>query len=90
VRSNRSNHSAIEPKIGHLKRENRLGRCFLAGLAGDAINVVLAAAGSNLKKLLAAFAAAPLGKLLWLVLVLGSLQRLLFPAPKSSLNPAAG
>lgn len=57
--------SAVEPKIGHLKRENRLGRCFLAGLVGDAINVVLAAAGSNLRKLLAALAAALVRNLTW-------------------------
>ena len=44
--------SAIEPKIGHLKSDHRMGRCFLARLAGDAINAVLAAAGSNLRKLL--------------------------------------
>ena len=30
--------------------------CFLKGLTGDAINAVLAAAGSNLQKLLQAFA----------------------------------
>ena len=29
-----------------------MGRCFLARLTGDAINAVLAAAGSNLRKLL--------------------------------------
>ena len=29
-----------------------MGRCFLARLCGDAINAVLAAAGSNLRKLL--------------------------------------
>ncbi len=44
--------SAIEPKIGHLKSDHRMGRCFLARLCGDAINAVLAAAGSNLRKLL--------------------------------------
>ena len=47
--------SAIEPKIGHLKSDHRMGRCFLARLAGDAINAVLAAAGSNLRKLLGLF-----------------------------------
>ena len=46
----------MEPKIGHLKSDNRMRRCFLKGLVGDAINVVLAAAGSNLQKLLRAFA----------------------------------
>lgn len=44
--------SAIEPKIGHLKSDHRVDRCFLTKLTGDAINIVLAAAGSNLRKLL--------------------------------------
>ena len=42
----------MEPKIGHLKSDHRMRRCFLGGLAGDAINAVLAAAGANLRKLL--------------------------------------
>src|SRR5690606_27646536 len=50
----RKRRSAVEPKIGHLKSDHRLGRCYLKGLAGDAINVILAAAGSNLRKLLRA------------------------------------
>ena len=52
----RKRRSAVEPKIGHLKSDNRMRRCFLKGLAGDAINAVLAAAGSNLQKLLRALA----------------------------------
>jgi len=55
----RKRRSAVEPKIGHLKTDNRMGRCFLKGLPGDAINVALAAAGSNLQKLLRAIAHAP-------------------------------
>ena len=51
-RKRRRRRSAIEPKIGHLKSDHRMGRCFLAKLCGDAINAVLAAAGSNLRKLL--------------------------------------
>ena len=51
----RRRRSAIEPKIGHLKSDHRAGRCFLSGLDGDAINIILAAAASNLRKLLAAF-----------------------------------
>jgi len=51
-RKRRRRRSAIEPKIGHLKSDHRMGRCFLARLTGDAINAVLAAAGSNLRKLL--------------------------------------
>jgi len=35
-----------------MKSDHRMNRCFLAGLRGDAINAVLAAAGSNLRKLL--------------------------------------
>ena len=51
-RKRRRRRSAIEPKIGHLKSDHRMGRCFLAKLCGDAINAVLAAAGANLRKLL--------------------------------------
>ncbi|MCH8881415.1 MAG: IS5 family transposase [Planctomycetes bacterium] len=51
-RKRKRRRSAIEPKIGHLKSDHRMGRCFLARLAGDAINAILAAAGSNLRKLL--------------------------------------
>ncbi len=54
-RKRRRRRSAIEPKIGHLKSDHRAGRCFLSGLEGDAINIVLAAAGANLRKLLGLF-----------------------------------
>jgi IS5 family transposase len=40
--------AAIEPKIGHLKSDFRLDRNFLKGQIGDAINLLLAAAASNL------------------------------------------
>ena len=53
----RKRRSTVEPKIGHLKSDNRMTRCFLKGLTGDAINTVLAAAGSNLQKLLRVFSA---------------------------------
>lgn len=63
----RKRRSAVEPKIGHLKSDNRMGRCFLKGLSGDAINATLAAAGSNMQKLLRAIAPALIFKLLrWL------------------------
>ncbi len=54
----RKRRSAVEPKIGHLKSDNRMRRCFLKGLTGDAVNAVLAAAGSNLQKLLRALSPA--------------------------------
>ena len=60
----RKRRSAVEPKIGHLKTDNRMRRCFLKGIAGDAINAILAAAGSNLQKLLRALAQA---LIYWLV-----------------------
>jgi len=52
LRKRRRRRSAIEPIIGHMKSDHRMGRCFLKGLLGDAINAVLAAAGLNLRKLL--------------------------------------
>lgn len=51
-RKRRKRRSAVEPKIGHAKSDHRMNRCFLKGLAGDAINAILAAAGANLRKLL--------------------------------------
>jgi len=51
-RKRRKRRRAIEPKIGHAKSDHRMGRCDLKGLTGDAINAVLAAAGSNFRKLL--------------------------------------
>jgi transposase, IS5 family len=44
--------AAIEPVIGHLKAEHRMGRNYLAHRAGDAVNAVLAAAGHNFHLLL--------------------------------------
>jgi len=44
--------SAIEPEIGHMKNDGHLGRCYLKGTEGDAMNVILVAAGHNLRKIL--------------------------------------
>jgi transposase, IS5 family len=44
--------AAIEPTIGHVKLEHRMGRNYLAGSKGDASNAVLAAAGYNFRQLL--------------------------------------
>ena len=44
--------AAIEPVIGHLKDDHRLGRNYLAHAGGDAVNVVLAAAGYNVRRLI--------------------------------------
>lgn len=42
----------VEPVIGHLKSDHRLCRNFLWGSLGDEMNVLLAAAAWNLRKLL--------------------------------------
>src|SRR5471030_2803552 len=44
--------SAVEPVIGHLKAEHRMGRNYLWFRRGDAANAVLAAAGYNFRRLL--------------------------------------
>ena len=44
--------AAIEPVIGHLKDDHRMGRNFLAHSSGDAINAVLAAVGYNFRRLI--------------------------------------
>ena len=42
--------AGIEPVIGHLKSDYRLGRNFLKGIAGDNVNLMMAAAAFNFKK----------------------------------------
>ena len=44
--------AAIEPKIGHLKQDHRLSRNFYGGIKGDNINVMLAAAAMNFKRMM--------------------------------------
>jgi len=43
---------AIEPIIGHLKQDHRMGRCHLKGETGDRLHAVLCAAGYNIQWLL--------------------------------------
>ena len=44
--------SAIEPMIGHMKQEGKLGLCRLKGIIGDQINALLTGAGHNLRLIL--------------------------------------
>lgn len=44
--------AAIEPVIGHLKSDYRMGRNFLKGVIGDEMNVLLAAAAMNFKRVI--------------------------------------
>jgi IS5 family transposase len=69
IRRERRRRAAIEPVIGHMKADGRLGRNFLLGTEGDAANLVLAAAGHNLRLLRA-----------WLAWLLALLLSLLLAA----------
>ena len=44
--------AAIEPVIGHLKSDHRLNRNFYKGIIGDNINIMLAAAAFNFKRMM--------------------------------------
>ena len=62
--------AAVEPVIGHMKAEHRMGRNYLKGRHGDRCNAVLAAAGYNFRLLLR-----------WLEGLLRALIRVLLPTP---------
>ena len=44
--------AAVEPVIGHIKNEHRMGRNYLAHRHGDLNNAILAAAGYNFRRLI--------------------------------------
>jgi transposase, IS5 family len=52
IRREMRRRAAVEPAIGHLKAEYRMGHNYLKGPEGDRINAVLAAAGYNFALLL--------------------------------------
>lgn len=52
LRKRQKRRQAIEPVIGHLKSDGRMGRNYLQGVDGDAINVLLCCAGYNLRLVL--------------------------------------
>ena len=70
--------AGIEPVIGHMKQDGHLGRNFLAGATGDAINVVLAAAGHNMRLLRA-----------WLIRLLAFLLSILAISSSTATMPSA-
>ena len=51
--------SHLEATIGHMKNEGKLGRNWLKGIEGDAINAVLCGVGQNMRLLLAAIVFLP-------------------------------
>jgi transposase, IS5 family len=67
--------AAVEPVIGHLKAEHRMGRNYLWFRHGDAVNAVLAAVGYNFRRLIR-----------WLRLLLRLFLTALFPSLLT--NPA--
>ncbi len=70
IRREMKRRAAVEPVIGHVKAEHRMGRNYLKGRDGDRSNAVLAAAGYNFSLLLR-----------WLARLLRALIRVLFPPP---------
>lgn len=69
--------SAIEPIIGHLKEDGRLRRNFLKGIKGNMLNVMLAACGQNMRKLLKALSL-PILNLFYIAIFLRNNQKLAF------------
>lgn len=76
LRNGFKRRAAIEPKIGHLKQDHRLGRNFYKGIQGDNINIMLAAAGMNFKRMLNKWKLNPLLFLRSLFYVLNQLKNL--------------
>ena len=74
----RRNHfrrrAAIEAVIGHLKSDHRAGHNCLKGALGDGVNLIMAAAGFNFKKLMKKLK----GELFWYFTQLGYPMRLRF------------
>ena len=64
--------SAVEPVIGHLKDEHRMGRNYLAHRNGDLNNAILAAAGYNFRRLIR-----------WLRILLRLFLAMLFAPPNT-------
>jgi IS5 family transposase len=52
LRKAHSKRAAIEPIIGHIKQDHRLNRNFYKGIVGDNINIMLAAAAFNFKRII--------------------------------------
>jgi transposase, IS5 family len=78
MRNGFKRRAAIEPKIGHLKQDHRLNRNFYKGIKGDSINVLLAAAGMNFKRMLNKWKLNPLD---FLAQIFQTILKLVRPAP---------
>jgi transposase, IS5 family len=58
--------SAIEPVIGHVKADHRMGNNHLKGRSGDRFNVKMAAIGFNFRRILKWLEALVLWLILWM------------------------
>jgi IS5 family transposase len=74
IRREMRRRAAVEPVIGHLKDDHRMGRNYLKGRDGDRANAVLAAAGYNFSLLLRWFE--------WLLCALLAALCRTLPAPR--------
>jgi len=70
--------AAIEPRIGHLKQDHRLNRNYYAGVKGDNINVMLAAAAMNFKRIMNKWKIDPLSFLFQFLQYIYNLIRILY------------
>jgi IS5 family transposase len=52
IRGQFKSRAGIEPIIGHLKHDHRMGCNYLSGNLGDTMNTLLAATGFNMRKML--------------------------------------
>lgn len=68
--------SRIEPIIGHLKVDHRMGRNFLLGSLGDKINAILASCAFNLRKILRTIARSFMSFLYQIIFTMFSNQNL--------------
>jgi IS5 family transposase len=78
LRNGFKRRAAIEPRIGHLKQDHRLSRNYYSGIKGDNINVLLAAAAMNFKRMINKWKLDPRSFLLELVQTIYQLYKKIF------------
>jgi IS5 family transposase len=78
--------AGIEPVIGHMKSDGRLGRNFLLGKPGDKVNALLSACGHNLRLIMGKLRAKGRRRLVFVLLswLWGCCDAALAPLPKAS------
>ena len=82
--------AAIEPRIGHLKQDHRLSRNFYSGIKGDNINVMMAAAAMNFKRMINKWKLNPLSFLLKILQLIYQHSKTLYHSFSLSLSLKLG